>query len=150
MSFVRGQLYLLNTRRENSKAHRTYHCTSFKSETILLPTILANHFLNGKTGPVAAKKSGWTCQCFGFQCTFFSSGEQNTDPKSMDYSHGLPIWTTPKMDWLRRWSLVITLSIVSHRFLSSLSFHPRSLVWTPGKGYYFFSRSKNVLFINCL
>ena len=73
------------------------HCTSFKSETILLPTILANHFLNGKTGQLL-KKDELASILNWFPVHFFSSGEQNTDPKSMDYSHGLPIWTTPKMD----------------------------------------------------
>ena len=88
------QLYLLSTRREKSKAHRTDQCTNFKSETIYLPTILANHFFNGTTGQLLIKENEFASVLVSRALIFLVVNK--TLIKFMDYPYGQPLkWTTP-------------------------------------------------------
>ena len=59
----------------NTKCDRTNH--------------LSQPLLNGKR--LLINENEFARSCFGFPCTYFSGGEQNTDGKFMDYPDGLPI-----------------------------------------------------------
>ena len=92
------QLYLLNTRGEKSKAHRTHQCINCKSETIYLPTVLANHFLNGTTGQLLIKENEFASVLVS-RALIFLVVNKTLIPSSwttpMDYSYGQPLkWTT--------------------------------------------------------
>ena len=139
------QLYLLNTRREKSKAHRTDQCTNFKSETIYLPTILANHFLNGTTGQLLIKESEFASVlvsraliCLVVNKTLIPSSW--TTP--MDYSYGQPLkWTT--LLWFGDFPLYPSIFFFPRKFFT------RPLLSEPlEQPNIFFSRSKNVPFIH--
>ena len=99
MSFVRRAIkYLLNTRREKSKVHRTHQCTNFKSETIYLPTILANDFFNGTTGQLLIKENEFASVLVS-RALIFLVVNKTLIPSSwttpMDYPYGQPLkWTT--------------------------------------------------------
>ena len=117
-------------------------CANCKSETIYLPTVLANHFLNGTTGQLLIKENEFTGVLVS-RALIFLVVNKTLIPS---------LWTTHMdnpLNGLRRYGLLTSLSSLQSFFFFLVNFSPALFYLNPWNSLIVSSPDqKNVPFIH--